>query len=120
LGGDGGRRKKRLKKSIAEKGYVPSFTAKIIGLKPVTITPAQAEKLLQKSFTGFELRPSVRVSSGQGYKIPKNILNPKVVQQRVQKKMQSKRKNKVKNKVRTKVQTKLKMSKFPTVKVPKF
>ena len=93
--------------------YAPSLTAQIVQEKPIAISEAQAQKLLQKSFTGFEYRPIVSVVSAgagknykvqKGYTIPKNILNPKV--SGVKNRMQTQRKSNVRNKINTKVKTK--------------
>ena len=93
--------------------YAPSLTAQIVQEKPIAISEAQAQKLLQKSFTGFEYRPIVSVVSAgagknykvqKGYTLPKNILNPKVTGMKT--KMQTQRKSNVRNKINTKVKTK--------------
>jgi len=90
--------------------YAPSFTAQIVQEAPIMITEAQAQKLLQKSFTGFEYRPSVSIVSAgagknykvqKGYTIPKNILNPKV--SGVKNRMQTQRKSNVRTKINTKI-----------------
>lgn len=49
--------KKRWKKGFA---YAPSFTEKIAGIKPIKIDVIDAEKLLKKELTGFELTPAVK------------------------------------------------------------
>ena len=109
-GSGGGGRAKKLKKAIEEKTYSPSLTAQIVQETPVMITEAQAQKLLQHSFTGFEYRPSVQImKSGakvkKGYTIPKSILNPKVTG--LKNKMQTQRKSNVRNKINTKTNTKI-------------
>ena len=97
--------------AIEEKMYAPSLTAQIVQEAPIMITQAQAQKLLQHSFTGFEYRPSVQISKGgntkvqKGYTIPKNILNPKV--SGVKNRMQTQRKSNVRNKINTKTNTKI-------------
>lgn len=64
--------KKILKQKIKERKtyeefyYVPDFTSRAIGLKPIDITTlVQAKKLLRKTHTGLELRRAVRVKIPQ-------------------------------------------------------
>ena len=51
--------KPRKKKRGVEYTYAPTFTEKALGIDPIKITETQAEKLLKKELTGFELVPAV-------------------------------------------------------------
>lgn len=56
-----GRRKRDLNKQIQDLLFLPDFTARAIGLKPETITEAQAKKKLKQILTGLEIRRPVKV-----------------------------------------------------------
>lgn len=53
------RKKAQKKKSAKELFYVQDFTSKIVGFKPIEVTPKQAQALAQQTQTGFELRPPI-------------------------------------------------------------
>lgn len=59
-GGGGGRKKKKKKRGILE-GYLPSFTALALGLEPVEVTQAEAERLVKQALSGVQPRRSVRL-----------------------------------------------------------
>ena len=54
--------KKKLKKLLSpEYVYVPSFTARAVGMKAIEISERQAQKLIRKIMTGAEIRRPVRI-----------------------------------------------------------
>ncbi len=60
------KRKKKLKKKIKkllgeEFLYTPSFTARAVGMKAIEISERQAQQLIKKVITGFEIRRPVRI-----------------------------------------------------------
>ena len=48
----------------SEQGYLPSFTARAVGAKPIEVTMAEAEKLISGIQTGFEFRAPVILKTG--------------------------------------------------------
>jgi hypothetical protein len=89
-----------------ELGYTPSFTARAIGIEPIEVTMAQAEKLISGVQTGFELRAPVILKSGRAGQI-KTGLSKKIMAQLMGKQIKQR-------KFKT---TTFKMPKF---KMPKF
>jgi hypothetical protein len=57
-----GARKPRepLKKEKRKKVYTPDFTAKALGLSLAKKGKKSAKKLLEQTYTGFEIRKSIR------------------------------------------------------------
>ena len=54
--------KKKIKKKIfPEYAYVPGFTARAIGLKALEVSEKQAQQLIKKVITGFEVRRPIRI-----------------------------------------------------------
>lgn len=54
--------KKAKSRKVDDLYYLPDFTSRAIGLQPIKVTSLdQANKLLKRVNTGFEVRPSVRV-----------------------------------------------------------
>lgn len=75
------KKKKKLKKKIKEvKGYVPSFTARIIGAEPMELSQAGALKLISQIQTGFELRKPVKIVKT---KLPKFPKTPKIKKSKI-------------------------------------
>ncbi|MCK5293671.1 MAG: hypothetical protein KAJ49_03390 [Arcobacteraceae bacterium] len=72
------KKKKLIEKILAKQVYSPTFTTKITGIKPITLTSESASKLLKQVQTGFELRPAV-------------IVKRKVQKKRVKKKVKRKK-----------------------------
>jgi len=56
------KKKKKLKGKIKkELGYIPSFTAKIVGAEPIELGIKEAKRLVKQIQTGLEIRPPVKL-----------------------------------------------------------
>lgn len=68
----------RARRAKTEEGYTPSFTARALGIEPIEVTMAQAEKLISRVQTGFELRAPVIVKTGISKKLMAKIEGKKM------------------------------------------
>lgn len=53
------KKKKKKKKAPYIKAYFPGFTEKMLGIKSITVSQKQAEKLIKQTLTGLEIRPHI-------------------------------------------------------------